>query len=514
MSRILLSKAWLNGRPPWPILIHLCFAIPLAVLLNIWVDEAYSLNTTDHGLRYAITQALTFENQPPLYFAILAVWRLLNPSIFFARSFSILCTVLAIATCYPLAKRYLPDTPRWILPLIFALHPYTLWASLEIRLYGLTLWLTTLLLFFFFDGYLATHPRPLARWGYLLTAIAALATHYFFACLLVAQAITLWLNPRWKRSLNHLAAITVAGLCLLPTVPIVLAHRVVYPIPHHWLTEIIETIKAVPGRAAKDLVPLANEAVTVDIGVFKIIPYLVLLGLLLLIGIRHRAMNPLQRQLTVLWGSNVGVMALLVLGSQVAEHSSRYGFHLFVVTILWAIAIAPLAKPWISPRGFGWVLGIVLMCYLGSVGVTYAPLAKAGDWQRVATYLQRVEAENQPILLFANEAELPLRRYYQGKNQLFPLPRPMGEEVFDQRQLILENDQSLRSLLLGPEPVEQFWLVLSPGFVISGLQEGNCEIYRTNLNCQVLTQFMEQHYQVQSQQEFLETIVQEMSLKE
>jgi uncharacterized membrane protein len=488
-------------------------AIPLAVWLNIWVDEAYTLNTTDHGVVYATTQALTFENQPPFYFAVLAVWRLLNPSIFFARSFSILCTVLAIATCYPLAKRYLPDTPRWILPLVFALHPYSLWASLEIRLYGLTLWLTTLLLLFFFDGYLATHPRPLARWGYLLTAIAALATHYFFACLLVAQVIALWGNSRWKRSLAHLAAITVAGLCLLPTVPIVLAHRVVYPIPHHWLTEIIETIKAVPGRAAKDLVPLANEAVTVDIGAFKVIPYLVLLGILLLIGVRYRAMTRFQRQLTLLWGSDMVVMSFLVLGTQVAEHAARYGFHLFVVTLLWAMAIAPLAKPWISSKGWRWVLGIVLLCYLGSVGVTYAPLAKAGDWQRVATYLQQVESANQPILLFANEGELSLQRYYQGKNRLLPVPRPMGEKVFDQRQLVLESDQSLRTLLLGPEPVEQFWLVLSPGFVISGLQEGNCEIYRTNLNCQVLTQFIEKYYQVQSQKEFLETIVQDMRLK-
>jgi hypothetical protein len=147
------------------------------------------------------------------------------------------------------------------------------------------------------------------------------------------------------------------------------------------------------------------------------------------------------------------------------------------------------------------------------VGVTYAPLAKAGDRQRVATYLQRVEAANQPILLFASEGEMPLRRYYQGKNQLFPLPRAMGEKVFDQRLLVLESDQSLRTILLGPKPVEQFWLVLSPDFVISGLPEGNCQIYRTNLNCQVLTQFMAQHYQVQSQQEFLSTVVQEMRLK-
>jgi hypothetical protein len=244
-----------------------------------------------------------------------------------------------------------------------------------------------------------------------------------------------------------------------------------------------------------------------------VIPYLVLLGILLLIGVRYRAMTRFQRQLTLLWGSDVVVMSFLVLGTQVAEHAARYGFHLFVVTLLWAMSIAPLAKPWTSSKGWRWVLGIVLLCYLGSVGVTYAPLAKAGDWQRVATYLQQVESANQPILLFASEGELSLQRYYQGKNRLLPVPRPMGEKVFDQRQLILESDQSLRTLLLGPEPVEQFWLVLSPGFVISGLREGNCEIYRTNLNCQVLTQFMEKYYQVQSQKEFLETIVQDMRLK-
>ncbi|HEV7180287.1 MAG TPA: hypothetical protein VGN11_10450, partial [Candidatus Baltobacteraceae bacterium] len=63
----------------------------LAYVLNIWQDEAYTLQTTSRGIVYAFHQAVAFEQSAPLYFLALTLWRHINDSVFFLRLFSVLC---------------------------------------------------------------------------------------------------------------------------------------------------------------------------------------------------------------------------------------------------------------------------------------------------------------------------------------------------------------------------------------------------------------------------------------
>ena len=48
-------------------IIYLCFT------LNVWEDEAYTLNTTSHGFLEVIRLSYTFEGQPPAYFLLMAL---------------------------------------------------------------------------------------------------------------------------------------------------------------------------------------------------------------------------------------------------------------------------------------------------------------------------------------------------------------------------------------------------------------------------------------------------------
>lgn len=77
-------------------LLHIAAALPLLLGLNLWVDEAYSLHTSHQPLGQVIVQAMRFEQQPPLYFAVLALWRWISPSVTWARLFSLLCTTLTV----------------------------------------------------------------------------------------------------------------------------------------------------------------------------------------------------------------------------------------------------------------------------------------------------------------------------------------------------------------------------------------------------------------------------------
>ena len=67
--------------------------------LNIWSDEASTLYTTQNGIFEAFSNAGD-EKQAPLYFVLLGAWRLIDDSHFFARLFSVLCSVLSIAAFF------------------------------------------------------------------------------------------------------------------------------------------------------------------------------------------------------------------------------------------------------------------------------------------------------------------------------------------------------------------------------------------------------------------------------
>jgi 4-amino-4-deoxy-L-arabinose transferase-like glycosyltransferase len=201
--------------------LYLAVALPLAARLDIWVDEAYTLETTGGGLRHALHQALFFEGQPPLYFLWLALWRTLDGSIFFARLFSVLCGAAALLAVAALSRRWLPELhPGWLTALA-GLNPFFFYAALEIRLYALALLLSALLLLLFHDGYLAAEPRRAARWGYGIIALAAVYTQYYLGFLLVAGAVALLVLKRWRPLRDYLLAMAAVAVCFAPMLWIV-----------------------------------------------------------------------------------------------------------------------------------------------------------------------------------------------------------------------------------------------------------------------------------------------------
>ena len=135
------------------IFLHLLIVLPLAYFLNIWADEASTLYTTQHGFMTAFQHAAVNEKQVPLYFWIMSLWRLINDSIFFARLFSIICSLAAIKIFAGLASRFLPSRAAVLTTGFFAFHPFLIWASLEIRVYSLVILLSVLLMRLFFDGF-------------------------------------------------------------------------------------------------------------------------------------------------------------------------------------------------------------------------------------------------------------------------------------------------------------------------------------------------------------------------
>ena len=171
-------------------LVYLCSKI------NIWEDEAYSLNTTSKNLIGVISESYHFEGQPPLYFVILALWRLLNHGIFFARLLSILFVGLAAFIFHRLVRLVSgSDISMWLV-VIFLLNPFTVWAALEIRAYALLIFLSTISIYFFIRYIMEDKKSGL--YYFLVLCLLGIYTQYFFVFLVAALSFSVLLFKGWR----------------------------------------------------------------------------------------------------------------------------------------------------------------------------------------------------------------------------------------------------------------------------------------------------------------------------
>ncbi|MGI9034983.1 MAG: hypothetical protein ACR2GD_02975 [Pyrinomonadaceae bacterium] len=408
------------------IILHLAIVLPLAYLLNIWMDEASTLHTTERGIFYALQHAAADEKQAPLYFYILSLWRALNHSIFFARLFSIFCGAFSIKLFYDAARGFFDENATKFIAAIFALHPALIWASLEIRVYALVILLTILLLKLFFETYLETESltdrRRKKEILYIALAVFALYTNYYLGFVLVGNFCALLAVKKFQKAKTYFWQMLVVGACLLPL---------------GWI--IKEQFAANTGGFQSDISAFEG---------FKII-WWHLLNFVLPIGF-----PPLEEKSAIfiarIWAARAGILILLLLSAKnkfcvLADEKIKIfaamtaaicllllGFYFFVGTDYVAPRHAlPLFAPLVLlafsifikllPRR-SWIICALVFAFLFSYSLCkqYAPLAKRGDWIRVAKFIETHEKPNQPIIVFQNFDALSLPYYYHGANKILP----------------------------------------------------------------------------------------------
>ena len=205
------------------LILHSAIALPLAFLLNIWTDEASSLYTTGNGFFQAFRNVFEDEKQAPLYFLFLSLWRFPDDSIIFARLPSVVFSLLAIKFFYDLARKFSDEKVARFVCVFFAVHPYLIWASTEIRVYSLVILLSVLLLNFFTDGYAnaefpneAAQPRKKARIWFVITAVIALYTNYYLGFLLVGGFVALLVARRFRAARDYFLQMIIVGVAFAP----------------------------------------------------------------------------------------------------------------------------------------------------------------------------------------------------------------------------------------------------------------------------------------------------------
>lgn len=485
------------------IAVHLAIALPLSFALNIWIDEASTLYTTQN-IAHAFSNALQDEKQAPLYFWILSVWRTLSDSLFFARIFSVICSLAAIRIFADLAQKYFSGGILYFVTAFFALHPYLFWASVEIRVYSLVILLSVLLLKLFDEGYLnQTSEKPTrARILYTLFSIIALYTNYYLGFLLVANFFVLLSQRKFKLAQKYFLQMMLVGLIFLPLLWAIKTQfaansegffgektlgeglRILWNI---FLTFALPT----------ELFPV--EQIT-PISFFRLwlMRFAVIFGTIAVFLNRHR-LEKIHGIYSIICAIIFGfiLLAYFLLGPVYVENRHAALLLAPLVIFLWSfiqIFAAAIEEKSVKLRQVVSVLtGFFLaFFFVYAIFAIYPDFTKRGDWARIAAFIEANETPNQPIIIYKTFDALALPNHYAGKNSIYPDER-FFEWNLEADPASAEAHRRQIEFIISEIPPEaaEIWLVT----------DSSCP---AEVSCQPLENFIQENYTVIQQKDFYE----------
>lgn len=474
---------------PMLIFLNLIISLYLATQLNIWVDEAYSLATTGKDISYALNQAIKFELQPPLYFLILNIWRSINNSIIWARLFSVFCITATIYLVPKLSQRYLKEIhPNWVMAFV-AFNPFIFWAALEIRVYAFGTLLSALLLLLFYDGYLAENPHNKAQLWYIFVAILSLYTQYYLGFLLCANGCVILYFKRWHSLRNYVIAMTIVGIAFLP-----MLFYVKSQVSEHTQTVQINVsfFQAIKYFSRKAIGLLFRAEWIPDQQRDNLGFYIVISMVAITLGFQTYKNRRFitNNDITLLIINFVIAIFLITLILKIIGDllNTRHIYLMYLPLVFMLYSLLRLVNVFGRKNLIRflsiWTV-ITLIFNISSLYFIYKPMAKSGDYNRVASYLMAYEKPNQPILTFNSELALPLSHYYVGKNQIVPIPKAENFIKFDLQDFVLYDEKEI---------FESIAKIGSDGKNIWLFTDGICAYLNVNYNCEILDNFVTKYY--------------------
>ena len=444
------------------VLINLTIAIPISMYINIDADEAYSLESSSKGPKYALARALNVEKQAPLYFIILSIWRSLNSSIFFARLFSVLCISLSIYFTAKVSRRIFETVHPGLMSGIIALNPFVIWAAVTIRLYALSILLTILLILFYYDGYVLDKRHNDAKYYYVLTSVLGLYTQYYIGVILVANAFALLALKRRQILATYLLQMLFVAITFSPLLFYLPSQIRSLPAIASGSLDIPQNIIFAIQRFENYLLPMKQLPID-RLGRWIIRTFILTFFYIFGIKVFKNSYLFLNRKITIVLIIVTVIyivffIALIFFGKEVLlkRHTTFLFFPsiLFMFSVLQAMDNRKLIKSFIF---------FVIFVYAYVLVGEYEPMAKSGDFSRVASYIKNREQAAQSILVFPQDAALAFAYHYKGVNKIIAIPRPISSESWAINNSVLKDEKEIKDAINNSSiESEILWVIRYP----------------------------------------------------
>lgn len=400
------------------LVLYAFFTIYLGYIINIWEDEAYSLNTTSLSLKDVVFESYNFEGQPPVYFLLLTLWRLLNPGIFFARLFSIIFIGLA-AFIFDRVVHFVSGTnySKWLV-VIFLLNPFAVWAAMEIRTYAFLIFLSTILIYFFIQYITGSKKNHL--YYFLIICLIGLYTQYFFAFLIAAIAFTLLIFKGWRAFFSLCLYLIPVVILFLPNLFFIFNNLAM---AHSYNPDysLIQRL-SLPVITFQNIV-LALNLIPSETWLrwsTRIIFMLLVIMAYLKLYKGRKTLNSFKPD---------SINALLVCSFLLVVF---FTFYLFITGIKFSDRYMAIGFPLIillfvifteySFNFKNFIYSTISVFFIILLIKEYSNPIKTYDYASVAHYIGDIELPGEPVLLNSSTISEPFEYYYKGSNKIIPLP--------------------------------------------------------------------------------------------
>ncbi len=473
-------------RPPLALVAaaSFLFILPLAFVLNIWQDEAYTLHTTSQGVAYAFAQSLSFEQNAPLYFVLLTLWRHVSDSIFFLRLFSVVCAGLTLLMVPGLARRYLPNVNAGLVMVAVAWNPFFFWAALEMRAYAMIVLASALLLLTFYDAFLAPQPKRYGALLYALCAAVALYTQYYLAFIIAAQFIVLCVVRRGRLP-SFLIGADAAAIAFAPLLTIIPGQVQNFrsPFAPPSLMRSFGTLASILAHYVLPL-PLAHPTMVYALLIVLLAAVIAIVFILK----RNTFTKTGSAMLPVMTVLAAGIFAAVTHAAHV-QVLVRHGASLYVPAVLSVFALLTFLQTDLRSRAMTTWFCITVVASFAVLAQTYGHMAKPGDWPRVVAALREHEAPGEPIAVFEAENALPFAFYYHGPNRVVAIPAAVDFRQYDVAKFVVRSARQLQRVM--PRS-KRLWLITA----------GECSSADLQFGCGVVERYVSAHYRVSYDESF------------
>jgi mannosyltransferase len=465
------------------ILVYASAILYLSYSVTIWEDEAYTLNTTSLSLGKVISESYHFEAQPPVYFFICALWRLINPEIYFARLLSAIFIAFSALTIYKISKLFTSrNLSRWV-TIVFLLNPFTLWASIEIRLYALVVLLSAISLYYFLQYLLTSNKKHF--FYLLLVSLIGLYVQYFFAFLILVYIFVYLLYKGIKPTINFIFYFIPILILFLPNI--------------YMMGSNLSNAQSqgVGYTTIQRLTVVFNSFQNVLLGIHVLVEKTILrwlVRIMFIVGFAYPILL-MKRQKTKESESLKKVIIIIVLAIMVVL--SLFTVVVFITGIKFnnrylalvypAIILLFLMFDYYNPKLRAISFSGITVYFITLLLLKYSVPVKTYDYESLAGFLKSIENPNEPIIFNSRTNSAPFEYYYTGKNLVVEIPDSMkfSQEGF---QVLLRDTNDVKSILDNILATKQSVIIVNDNMI--GYPEN------LRLNLQQLSKYLTKNYAI------------------
>ncbi len=380
---------------------------------SLRLDEAQSLWQTSRTPA-GIIKIIAEDVHVPFYHLLLHFWQqFLGSNVITARFMSLSFFMLSIPAMYYLCRLVYNRSFALFATLLVAISPFLNWYGNEIRMYSLLTFLTIVNQYFFLRIY--KESTKTTWFFYALTAVLGVFTHYFFALMLVTQALFYFLYPdRFpKGSFRHFVSVAIViAITFIPWVFYVQslggAGNTKPMIPEPTSINVFNTF-------SQFLFGFQNDLINTVL--LSLWPLAVLLGFMAIGKGKRLAPETIYFILSVV----IPISLAFILSISVQPvYLSRYliltlpSLYIFISWIFstYTPPVAKLAK-----------LSLVAIMFVTlGVQAMSATNPVREDYKDVATYLNEKTAPQDIIIVSSPFTIYPIEYYYRGYSKIATLP--------------------------------------------------------------------------------------------